>query len=281
MQYLKRVSRLAALLVSVCFLIGCQTKEIENNIVDTATQEKPFAITRFDKEVQWQEGKEIDISRQQEQITIVDGGAYLITGKCSGGIIVDAEDQNVHLFLDNVAIETKTGPAIWVRSAGKVVITLVDGSTNIISDYPSLEEGENADAALFCVTDLTINGHGDLEIYGYHKDAIYSKDVLKILGGNITVRSKNDGIRGSDGVVLAPDSMSVESEKTGVRTNNTGKSGKGSIDISGGNIEITAGEYGIRAAADLYIEGANVICQGVVEDIFAEGKKYIKSECIN
>lgn len=275
------MNSILVLLLSVCFLTGCQTESIEVNTVNIVEHAEPFPITRFDEDIKWHEGKEINLSEQSESLVIADGGNYRLTGQASIGLIVEAEDQNVHLFLDNVSIDTKAGPAIWVRSAGKVVITLVDGSNNVLSDYPSMEESENADAALFCESDLTINGNGLLEVSGYHKDAVYSKDVLKILGGDIVIRAKNDGIRGSDGIVLVPSSLSVESEQTGVRTANTGKAGKGSIDICGGTIDITAGEYGIQAAADLYVKDAEVTCQGVIADVLAEGHEYIASGCMN
>lgn len=281
MQYLKRANSIVILLLSACFLIGCQTESIEVNAVNIVEQTKPFSITRFDEEVQWQNGEEINLSAESEQLVIADGGNYRLTGQATVGLIVEAEDQNVHLFLDNVTIDTKAGPAIWIRSAGKVVITLVDGSNNVLSDYPSLEESANADAALFCASDLTINGSGSLEVSGYHRNAIYSKDVLKILGGDIIIRSKSDGIRGSDGIVLAPNSLSVESEQIGIRTTNTGKAGKGSIDICGGKIDIVAGEYGIQAAADLYVKDADVICQGVIADVLAKGQEYIANGCMN
>lgn len=283
MQYLKRANSILILLLllSACFLIGCQTENIEDNIVHVVEQEVTFPITRFDQEIQWQDGEEINLSEKPEQCVITDGGNYLITGQAVDGLIVEAEDQNVHLFLDNVTIDTNAGPAIWIRSAGKVVITLIDGSSNVLSDYPSPEESINADAALFCVSDLTINGSGSLEVSGYHKDAIYSKDILKILGGNIVIRSKNDGLRGSDGIILTPESLSVESEQTGIRTTNTGKAGKGSIDICGGHIDVVAGEYGIHAAADLYINDASVTCRGVIADVNAEGHEYITNGCMN
>ena len=281
MQYLKRANSILILLLSACFLIGCQIESIDVNAVNIVEQTKPFSITRFDEEVQWQDGEEINLSEEAGQFVIVDGGDYRLTGQASTGLIVEAEDQNVHLFLDNVTIDTKAGPAIWIRSAGKVVITLMDGSYNILSDYPALEESANADGALFGECDLTINGTGALEVSGYYKNAIYSKDVLKILGGDIIIRSKNDGIRGSDGILLAPNSLSVESEQIGIHTTNTGKAGKGSIDICGGKIDIVAGRYGIQAAADLYVNGAEVTCQGVIADALVEGDEYISDGCMN
>lgn len=274
---LKKMNSIALILLVLCLLTACQTEVVESNTVIIKNIEKPFVITRFDREVLWEDGEVINLLEEVEPLVITEGGNYRITGHTTKGLAVDAEDQNVHLFLDNVVIDAMSGPAIWVRSAGKVVITLMDGSQNILSDYPSLNDEENVDAALFCVSDLTINGNGALEVCGYHEDAIYSKDVLKILGGDIVIRSKEDGIRGSDGIVLAPNTLSVESEQTGILTNNTGKEGKGCIDIFDGTIEVVAGEYGIKVAADIYVENASVTCQGVVADFYIEGNEYFMS----
>lgn len=279
-QYLKKVSNIAVLILWTFLLTGCQVDSIETYSDNMIELERPFLVTRFDKEIQWQDGIEIELTDKSEECVITNGGNYKLTGQTSEGIRIDAEDQNVHLFLDGVTIDTNAGPAIWVRSAGKVVITIMEETNNILSDYPSQEDSKNADAALFCECDLTLNGSGFLEISGYHKNAIYSKDVLKILGGDIVIRAKNDGIRGSDGIVLSPNNLLVQSEQTGIRTSNTGKAGKGSVDICGGYIDIIAGEYGIKAVADLYVDGANVTCQGVIDDILVEGQEYITDDCV-
>lgn len=274
-HYLRKRNSIV-LLLCIFLLTGCQIETIDSGVVTTEDIKKAITVTRFDRDVLWEEGEEINLSEESNECVITDGGSYRITGQTTNGLVVDTEDQNVHLFLENTIINTTSGPAIWIRSAGKVVITLVRGTHNILSDYPSLNEKENVDAALFCVSDLTINGDGALEVSGYHKDAIYSKDVLKILGGDIIVRTKGDGIRGSDGVVLSPHTMSIESEHNGIITKNTGKTGKGCIEICGGDIEIVAGEYGIKSAADLYIENTDMACQGIIGERLVEGREYIK-----
>lgn len=280
MLCLRKKSRLISLIILVCFLSGCQYQTSEPIEKSDKERIEPLPITRFDRDVEWKDGTEINLTQETESVVIRDGGDYRIYGKSEQGIIINAEDQNVHLFLDNVDIHTTYGTAIHVSSAGKVVITLMDGSVNLLSDYPSAANEENVDAVIFSVTDLTINGSGRLELAGYHKDGIYTKDVLKILDGDYVIRAKGNGIRGSDGVILSPAIMSIESEKNGVLSSNVGKAGKGSIDIAGGEIDIISGEKGICAAADLVIRDSKISCQGILENIAVEGNRYIDETCL-
>ena len=129
---------------------------------------------------------------------------------------------------------------------------------------------------------LTINGNGSLYACGYFDDAIYSKDTLKIVGGTLQLKSKRNGVRGNDGIVLQPTYIGIESERNGCQTTNANKEGKGIINIQGGEIQIVAGEYGLSAAADVYIQDGLVHLNAVYGDIYAEGQQYIaEGICVN
>ena len=123
--------------------------------------------------------------------------------------------------------------------------------------------------------DLTINGTGSLYACGYSKDAIYSKDVIKILGGTIQLRSKRNGIRGNDGLVLQPISLAIESEKNGCQTVNADKEDKGMIHVLGGEISIIAGEYGMSAASDLYAQDGTMQFNSIQGNLYTEGQLFL------
>ena len=60
--------------------------------------------------------------------TISQSGTYLVQGSCSGQLLINAPDAEVRLLLDNISITSPDGPAMLVQSAGKVVLTLADGT---------------------------------------------------------------------------------------------------------------------------------------------------------
>ena len=231
-------------------------------------------VTENDQKIEYTDPVYVNLSEVQDAFVIVDGGEYVISGSYNQTLTIDVHDQNVHLFFNNLNIETVIGPAINIVSGGKVVITLMDGSTNTFFDAAYYSD-EDLNAAISASCDLTINGTGTLYVCGYYKDAIHTKDVCKLLGGQVQLKSKRYGIKGNDGILLAPDTLLIESEKNGCQTSNADKEGKGVIDIRGGEVSIIAGEYGLSSVSDLYIREGQVYLNSVIADIYAEGQQYI------
>ena len=129
---------------------------------------------------------------------------YVLSGALSDGrIVVEATDQDkIQLVFDGVSVHSGDGPAVYVKQANKVFVTLAEGTSNTLSDSATytLEEGtDEPNAALFSKDDLTINGTGSLEVAGSYAHAVNSKDDLVITGGTLTVTAVEDGLRGRDG----------------------------------------------------------------------------------
>lgn len=242
--------------------------------------EPVFSATKADVSVDEDEAVFIDLGESAEECRIEAGGAYLLSGELKGRLCIDAEEQIVHLILSDVSISALSGPAILVRSAGKVIITLQEGSENQVKDsgqYPAVAE-ENA--CIYSMCDLTINGTGSLSIYGYYKDGIHSRDVVKLLGGQIAIQAKRDGIRGNDGVMMQGGRLDIQSEGTGIRTTKSGRAGKGAIEISGGTLSVIAGEYGVLAVSDLWVCDCGVTVKGITGNLHAQGNMYVQEECL-
>ena len=227
-----------------------------------------------------EEATVIELSELKESYTIQSGGDYILEGEFARTLYIDAEDQIVHLFMNNVQINSNTGSAICVNSAGKLIITLMNETQNTFIDAHVRTENIKEEATIISNTDITINGNGELFVYGYYEDAIRTKDVLKIIGGNIVIQSKGDGLRGSDGILLCPSNLKVESEETGILTNNAGKNGKGTVEITGGEISIVGGEYAILAQQNLVVRNCRLTGKGVKGRFYVEGKEYIDKECL-
>lgn len=266
------------LLMMLLFITGCgaatETAVISDIQMISIDDNELLFVTDIDRTIDFKSPEYIDLSQTEEALVIENGGDYVLAGEYHQTVTVDAHDEQVHLFLNNTVIETAVGPAINIKSAGKVVITLMEGTMNTLSDAAYYSD-DDLNAAISAACDLTINGSGSLYVCGYYKDAIHTKDVFKLLDGMVQLKSKRYGIKGNDGIVLEPENLIIESEKNGCQTSNANKEDKGIIDIRGGEISIVAGEYALSSVSDVYVRDGEIYLNSVIEDIYTEGQQYI------
>lgn len=100
-------------------------------------------------------------------LTITDGGSYVLSGTLTDGqILVEAGDKDtVRLILNGVEITNQDNAVIYSKSSQKTILTLAEGSVNIVADqgeYKLAEGQDDPDATIFSKSDLTINGTGSL-----------------------------------------------------------------------------------------------------------------------
>lgn len=195
-------------------------------------------------------------------VTISEEGTYLVSGKLTDGhLVVDAPDTaKIQVVLDGADITCSNGPALYVKSADKVFVTLADGSKNLLADgadYAADAEDEPY-GALFSKDDLTINGKGSLAVTGVHENGIVSKDDLVITGGTITVDAVADGLRGKDCVKIADGDTTVTSGGDAIKSNNDSDATRGFVSIDGGTIAATAGDKGVKAEFLARIAGGTI-----------------------
>ena len=271
-----------SLLVGVSLMTGCGrvSASVTNNTVAkiqantmSIVSEKNTSV-QYDKDdyyTKWNEGavtkielgSSIKIDGQgaavkENKITISNGGTYVISGKVSNGqIIVDSESKDtVRLVLNGVDITSSTSAPIYVKAASKIVISLEEGTENVLTDAKEyvLEEGsDEPDAAIFSKDDLTFNGTGSLIVNANYGDGITSKDQLKIMEGNITVNAADDGIKGKDMVAIKDGSLTIEAKKDGIKSTNSKDTEKGFIYTENGDFNIIAGGDGLQAESNLDI----------------------------
>ncbi len=218
---------------------------------------------------------DLDASYDESDATMVDlsslsgstysvtaGGTYILSGTYAGQILVEVDDADkVQLVLAGATITCADGPAIYVISTDKLILTLADGTENTISDgvgYAQDEEG--ADGALYSKSDVAINGSGSLTVNGNTAHGIVSKDELVITGGVIIVNSVKDGLRGKDCVAICGGSITVNAGSDGIYSSETDE-GKGYVAVDGGTITIVASNDGIQAENDICITGGTVDIQ--------------------
>ncbi len=200
-----------------------------------------------------------------ETLTLQDGtntitapGAYLVQGSIRGQLVIDAEEGDVYLLLDGVSITAPDGPALHVKSAHQVFITLASGTESTLTDSATytLPDGEDEpNGALFSKADLAINGEGTLHVVGQYDDGIVSKDSLFIASAALQVESAGDGIRGKDSLTVYRATLKVTAGKDGLKSSNDKDSSKGWVSLMESDIAIQSVNDGVQAETDLSING--------------------------
>ena len=203
----------------------------------------------------------------------------VLSGDYSETVVIDAKDRIVHLLLDNANISTNDGPAVYIRSAAKVVMTVKDGTENTLSDSAYYSD-QDLSAAVLSDADLTINGKGTLNISGFRKDAVRTDRVLKIVDTTVRIKAKRDAIDADDGMLLMAGRLVAEAERDALTSDRHKKESKGNIYILGGSNELIAGKTGIRSGADLYISSCTVSIKSVIKDIDTVGSRFIGEGCL-
>lgn len=273
MRYLKNTNKILFLVCLALMLSACNTQTQQTTILSDEDVQAPllFRISTSDQTTNVPTYEEINLDECYTDLYITKGGVYRLTGSLRGSIYVDTIDENVRLVLAGATIEGGDGPAILALSAGKLFITLEENTNNELLDAGAYDYQEDGEACIYAQCDVTINGTGSLTISGLYKDAVHSKDVLKVLASNIIVRAKRDGLRGNDGVLIAGHNIRIETERNGIRTTKSGTDHRGAIEIKGKNISVISGEYGIQAAGDLMIHHSHCYIKGILGNYIVAG----------
>ncbi len=197
-------------------------------------------------------------------VAITAAGTYVISGKLDNGqLSVDVPDKgDVRIVLNGAEIHNETSSAIYVKEAGKAIVTLAEGTDNAVSDgktyvFPD-ETSDEPNAAIFSHDDLTINGAGKLTVQGNYNNGIASKDKLKITGGELDVYAADDGLMGRDLVAVQAGDLTVEAAGHAIKTTNDTSGEEGMIAISGGSFALTSGEDGLHSKGGIQITGGEI-----------------------
>lgn len=198
------------------------------------------------------EGSGMELSENNTVVTITAGGTYQIDGTLNEGQIrVNAADTDkVSIILNGVNVTCSTNAPVYVVNADKTVITLAEGTENILNDSDVYTDAE-ADSTIYSKDDLTINGSGSLTVNSNYLYSITSNDDLKINGGSITVNHNSvdpegAAVKGKKSVVIKNGKLKVtcaadetETGADGIISNESAE-GTGYIEISGGTVNVNA-----------------------------------------
>ena len=203
-------------------------------------------------------------------VTISSAGTYVLSGTLSDGqILIDAGDDDiVQLVMNGTDLSCLDSAPIYGVNADEIVLTLAEGTENIISDgttYSYEADEEEPDAAVFSHDDLDINGSGSLTVNGNYLKGIRSKDDLTIVDGTLNVTAVDDAISGKDGLYIAGGTFVVNAGEDALKSSNDSDTDKGDVHITAGIFSINAGDDAVHAEKNLIIDGGTINIESSTE----------------
>ncbi len=215
-----------------------------------------------------------------DQIIISAGGSYELSGVLvDGSIYIDAQDKgDVQLVFSNITMTNDITTPIYIEDAGEVLITLADGSVNLISDTSdSMSQdgtGEENIAAIFSKDDLTFNGTGQLTIQTTVKNAVVSNDGLVVESGTYIIDSGNNGFKGKDYLIVLDGEMAITAGEDGLKAGEY-------LEIVNGTITITSVEDALHSGNVLIIRDGDITINAGDDAIHGEYAAIIYDGSIN
>ncbi len=293
-----KAKKIGAVLLSMllaCTIPGCRQEDKETETVAEETTDRSesqhasvstVALTegKFSEEKlddTWDEKSAVYFTFENDKISIAEEssvkdkaeisgstvvirqeGTYAFSGTLEDGqIIVDADKEDtIRMVFCGVSISNSHTAPVYSKG-GNVVITLKDGTENIVGDGEEYsfenEEEDEPEAAVFSKDDLTFNGNGTLSVTGNYKHGIQCKDDLKFVSGTYIVSAVNDGIVGKDSVSVRDGNFTIDSGDDGIKASNAKDTDKGYVLLENGSFQIHADGDGIQAETLLRINGGN------------------------
>lgn len=185
-------------------------------------------------------------------VYITSGGDHTVTGTLSNGMIKISTGERVKLRLSGVNITNSTGPAIYFENVDKGFITLVEGTTNTLTDGRSYSDKE-AKATLFSNDDLEIKGKGTLDIVANYNHAIASDDDINIENGVINIKSSvNDGVHANGSIEVTGGTLNINATGDALQTEDE------ELTIEKGTLNLSAGSQALKSDTGIVINGGKI-----------------------
>ena len=286
MSFKNRITAVALSCLLTVSLAACGGKEGSSSTSSGGNTSAPTAPvideTMFsDSDKKTEPSAPTAVTLDGKTLTIGKAGEYVITNSIKSGQLVVDTDKNseVHLVLNGVNITSDAAPAIYIKKAKKVIITLAEGSENLLSVKGTIADGEE-DGAIYSKCDLTVNGKGSLKANTESGKGITSKDNLIITGGSFDITSKGHALDGNDSIRILDGSFKINTSGDGFHAENLENIDLGFIYMAGGSFNITAGLDGISALGSLKIlSGSYKIFSGDGSQVYtAQNNRFSPSD---
>ena len=202
--------------------------------------------------------KTISLTSNQD-VTISEEGVYVVSGSATNAtIVVDADSSaKVQIVLNGITITNDSAPAIYVKSADKVFVTLSGSNTLSVTGTFTSDGDTNTDAVIFSKDDLVLNGTGSLTVKSTD-NAVTSKDDLRITGGTYDITCTGHAFECNDTLAVSDGTFTIDAGKDGFNCDNDEDGTLGNVYVSGGTFNITAASDGIHASAVAQVDGGNL-----------------------
>ncbi len=182
-----------------------------------------------------------DISSLSDDLTLTEGGTYLLTGDNSDLTVTVNSTESVTLILSGANIASNHGPALSVKNANSFTLHIASGTENTLQDS---EKNTEEAAILVKKVPLSMEGQGFLRIKGKglstddvdsgvalqaakgiqikethlivsesNSHAINTKAGLSVEGAKLSLVSEKDGIHSKEGGVTLKDATLISDTK--------------------------------------------------------------------
>jgi len=160
---------------------------------------------------------------------------FVLSGTASNGSLKFYGNVRKGLYLNGLSITNSKGPAINIQGNKRVLVHLLNGTQNFLTDAPSysnIPNGEDAKGTFFSEGKLEFEGSGSLEVKGKYNHAIVVDNDFEINNGKIIVsESVNDGIHANDKIKIKGGVLDIASRGDAIQNESD------SIKITGGKIK--------------------------------------------
>ena len=197
-------------------------------------------------------------SFSDQTLTITQAGTYVLTGSGKNiKLVVEAADTDqVHLVFQSLTLEGE-GTLLQVNKAQEVVISLVEGSQNALTESQASDD-EEVKATIHSQVPLTLNGTGNLTLTALTKNALEVEDDLKVLGGTYTVKAANHGFKAEGALDIEAATLTIEAGKDGLHAEHDETTERANISLNPTQLSIAATEDGVDAGNELTIKGGTI-----------------------
>lgn len=113
---------------------------------------------------------------------------------------------------------------------------------------------------------------------GSFKDTVATKGIVKITGGNITIKAGDDGVSAANYVVV---NDSTEKSTLKITATDKGLAAEKFIYVDGGDININADDDGLHTHWQVLMNGGNVEISAKKKGLHADSAIYLKGSTIN
>lgn len=192
-----------------------------------------------------------------QDIHITSAGVYVLSGSTKDATIyVEAgKDDKVQLVLDGLSITNSDAPAIYVKTADKVFVTVSDDS--ILSVTDTFDSRNKADGVIYSKSDLVMNGDAALTVSST-ENGVVGKDDLKITSDIYNITAKAKAVDANDSIRIADGTLNLIAGSDDLHAENDDDDSLGYIYIADGTLTIQAGDDAVHATSVIQVNDGKI-----------------------